>query len=149
MRSFLTGDSLVYLKCLEGLIEDKLVCVEFNIGAAEDADQRRLQNGQSIEQQTDTDVYVDDRQMERLGSTSLMSNLGVFLVYGAGMILTGILIAACKPCTAGKNTRISKVILKLRKVFIWNGFFRFIIQGSLKMQLACGTIIAIYYNQDN
>jgi hypothetical protein len=78
-----------------------------------------------------------------------MSNLGVFLIYGAGMILTGILIAACKPCTAGKNTRLSKVITKLRKVFIWNGFFRFIIQGSLKMQLACGTIIAIYFDQAN
>jgi hypothetical protein len=50
MRSFLTGDSLIYLKCVEGLIEDKLVCVEFDIGAVEDGDQRRLQDEQSSDQ---------------------------------------------------------------------------------------------------
>ena len=74
----------------------------------------------------ESDEYVVDEQTDRLGTTSLLANLGVFLVYGAGMIVTGCMIVACKPCAKPGST-LYKIVNTLRKKFFWNGFLRFLI----------------------
>ena len=76
----------------------------------------------------------------------MLSNLGVFFVYGAGIVLTGILIAVFKPIV-GTNSTFDKILQKLKKTFMWNGVFRFIILGTLKMQVAAGAVVAFYFRQ--
>jgi hypothetical protein len=124
-RAFVTGVPLESIQCQDGDIDDFDICKNYMAIDLEDDDDSELLV-------LDTDAYVQDKQTERLGSPSLLANLGSFLVYGVGMILTALVVIMLRPFTR-KNPTINKILKKLQKTFLWNGFLRFIIQGSLKM----------------
>ena len=48
MKAFVTAYDITYYKCLEGLVEDKFVCIEYDLGELEE------------EQPQDVDTYTVD-----------------------------------------------------------------------------------------
>ena len=93
-----------------------------------------------------TDHYEAHRQTERLGTKSLISNLGIFIIYGIGLTLTAlfIIVSSCRSTKDG--AKINTCTNALRKKFFCNGFLRFLIQATLKMQIAAGAVLALYYS---
>ena len=80
--------------------------------------------------------------IDKLGSDSLLSNAGVFVLGAVAVVgavaLTGILFSL-----KSVHAKIKSLYIKVKTFLFWNTFIRYVLQGTLKLQIAAGTVILI------
>ena len=79
--------------------------------------------------------------IDRVGSTSLIDNLGVFLLIGIFIVLIFLLLGLLyliQRCCPG---RIRKCYQLIKKKLLYNTILRYVLQSTLKIQIAAYTIL--------
>ena len=96
------------------------------------------------------DVAEDDmcflvllkRGVDRLGSDSFLRNAGVLIpaavVMSAAAVGTVILYS-----TKSLHAKIRKLYIKAKTILFWNSFIRYVLQSTLKLQIAAATVLVL------
>ena len=91
---------------------------------------------------------ADDDGLDRLGSTSLMDNLGIMLIFTIIFLLV-VICVVLSAVVLRKNKKAMELFSKIKKNLFWNTFIRFVIQSTLSMQLSAAAVILITYKKED
>ena len=91
---------------------------------------------------------ADDDGLDRLGSTSLMDNLGIMLIFTIIFLLV-VICVVLSAVVLRKNKKAMELFSKIKKKLFWNTFIRFVIQSTLSMQLSAAAVILITYKKED
>ena len=95
-----------------------------------------------IEVSVEDDLSDIDQKtgVERFGSTSLIDNIGAMLLIAGAILIVLVLLCILKCCT--KRSKCTKKIYDLiKKKLFYNAFLRYVLQSTLKLQIAACTIL--------
>ena len=98
----------------------------------------------SGESSTQNSSIAEETGIDRFGSNNLVNGLGSFLVIAIvlGVI---ILLTLVLRLVASRSEFLMKIYKFLKNKFMYNSMLRFVLQNSLKLQVAACTVIA--YNR--
>ena len=86
------------------------------------------------------EAICDRSGSERLGSSDLVENMGAMLLIAFGLILVLALLVVLG-ILGRKYTKIRKAYLSVKKKVLYNSLLRYVLQSSLKLQMAACTVI--------
>jgi len=81
---------------------------------------------------------------ERLGTDSMIDNLGIYILFSIAFVLLLICLTLLA-IFAKRNKQVQGLYLQLKDKIFWNPIIRGVIQSTLKMQVAAGAVIALYF----
>ena len=87
--------------------------------------------------------FGDKQGANRFG---LMDNMGMMFIFAIVLLSLLVLLGFCL-LFARKSTCVKKVAQFIKKKLLYNSFLRFILQSTLKNQVAAGTVIQAYMSK--
>ena len=119
-------------------------CVKENDKSLLRSRRRFLQKNKNATEGTEQEAS-DEQDLQRLGSASIMENLGIWLLFSAlgGILLLVIVVLAV---VLRKNQKVINIITQIKEKIFWNSLIRFVIQGTLGMQISAGAAVVLTLN---
>ena len=93
---------------------------------------------------SEEDTLNFDSGIDRVGSNSLIDNMGAMLGLGIVIILLLIVLGLLLLCVK-RSPRAKRIYTALSKKLFYNTFMRYVLQSSLKLQIAACTVL--FYSQ--
>lgn len=88
-------------------------------------------------------VLNEESGIDRVGSSSLLDNMGVMLLLGVLLVTLVLLLVLIRFCR--RRAFCEKLYLAFKKKMCYNFFFRYVMQSTLKLQIGACTVI--FYDQ--
>lgn len=83
---------------------------------------------------------IEKNGIERVGSTSLIDNMGAMLLIGFLICILLLILLLLRVCTK-KSPCVRRVYETIKKKLFYNTFLRFVLQSTLKLQIAASTVL--------